>query len=78
MFCENCGSPLQDTDKLCPKCGRVVEENMPMRRVVPAPSATAANTAATADAENTSAQTEVLKPVKKSKKEKVRSLYFLL
>lgn len=25
MFCENCGSPIQDTDKICPKCGRVVE-----------------------------------------------------
>lgn len=69
MFCENCGSPLQDEDRICPKCGRVVEENMPVRRVTPAPNA-AANTGAAVNAENASVYTETVKPGKKSKKGK--------
>ena len=44
MFCQNCGSELNNTDKFCPNCGAPVEVREavfeePVTKIVPEPAA---------------------------------------
>lgn len=35
MYCENCGTPLKDSDRFCPKCGQPVKRNTLQKQNIP-------------------------------------------